>query len=660
MHDPIDPFLKAQGMFILDGGLATELEWRGYDLKDPLWSARLLLAEPQAIQQVHADYLAAGADCVISASYQASLPGLIARGLSETAAADVIRLSVRLAQAARDAFWAEAGNRVGRLRPLVAASIGPYGAYLANGAEYTGDYDLDTAGLLAWHRRRWHILTASGADVLACETCPSYNELEAYRQLLLETPQMPAWVSFTARDGRHISDGTPLEACVARLHDLPNVVAVGVNCTPPRLIPALIDTIQAATDKKIAVYPNSGERYEGAGKGWRGESDPSAYGTMSREWRKMGAALVGGCCRTRPAHIQQIRDRVRNLIPVFILLLCLGVNGCTGGAKTAIPASSPTAVGSAAAVVTVTPVSVSLAIRPAYPAATLEPPPLPTAVPTRTPSPVPSATPPPAATVTATLPPLPAEVHVNGMAPGWFVIMPAETVQRARQIYAQGQALGRDGHRFSKIGDSIVDTDEFFTWFDTGHYDLGDYAYLQGVIDYYGGSYGRFGMALRDGLNSTAVMDPTWADKESCLPNETPLACEIRLHNPAVILIHFGTNDWTGTYDANMRRILDYAIDQGVVPVLITKANRVEGGNFRNEILRQLAAEYHVPVWDYDRIAETLPNRGLDQDNAHMTINQRPEYNSGWTITTGYGAFNLTGLMVLDTFLRQVVLAETP
>lgn len=309
--NPLTPFIQHQGLFIVDGGLATELEWRGYDLRHPLWSAKLLLEAPEAIQQVHRDYLHAGADCLISASYQASFPGLMALGLSATAAADCLRQTVQLAVDTRDQFWAIAANRHGRLRPLVAASIGPYGAFLANGAEYTGDYDLDVAGLVAWHRPRWQLLAASGADLLACETCPSRSETEAYRLLLQETPQLPAWVSFTARDGRCISDGTPLADCVARLSDLPNVVAIGINCSPPRLMPALIQTLQAASDKYIVLYPNSGERYDAATGEWVGESDPATFGTISREWRKAGAVVLGGCCRTRPSHIRQIRDRVR-------------------------------------------------------------------------------------------------------------------------------------------------------------------------------------------------------------------------------------------------------------------------------------------------------------------------------------------------------------
>lgn len=310
-QNPLVPFLAQQGVVILDGGLATELEQRGHDLSDDLWSARLLLEAPAAIRQLHTDYLAAGADCIISASYQATLPGFRRRGLNEDEAAALLRLSVQLALEARDAFWAEPENRRGRLRPLVAASIGPYGAYLADGSEYTGDYRLSRAALLDFHRRRWQILAGSGADLLACETIPSYPEARALAQFLAETPGTYAWFSFSCRDGRSISDGTPLAECAAYLNDFPRAAAVGINCTPPRFIPRLIAEVQRVSYKPIVVYPNSGETYDAVHKRWLGISDPAEFGTYSREWRKAGAALIGGCCRTGPAHIQQIRDRFR-------------------------------------------------------------------------------------------------------------------------------------------------------------------------------------------------------------------------------------------------------------------------------------------------------------------------------------------------------------
>lgn len=311
MSNPVLPFLERQGVLILDGGLATELERRGADLSDDLWSARLLVENPDLIRQVHLDYYWAGADCSTSASYQATISGFISRGMTETEAIELLRLSVRLVREARDEFWSIPANRPRRLRPLVAASIGPYGAYLADGSEYTGRYDLDEAGLVAFHRTRWPILIDAGPDILACETIPSFGEARALVRLLDETPDVYAWFSFSCRDGRHISDGTPIADCARFLADRPRVAAVGINCTPPRFIPDLIRAISTATDKPIIVYPNSGETYDPVNKCWLGESVPAEFGTYSREWRKLGAALIGGCCRTTPAHIRQISDRFR-------------------------------------------------------------------------------------------------------------------------------------------------------------------------------------------------------------------------------------------------------------------------------------------------------------------------------------------------------------
>ena len=309
--NPIQPFLDRYGVLVLDGGLATQLEARGCDLNDELWSARLLLENPDLIWQVHADYLWAGADCITSASYQATIPAFMRRGLHESEAIDLLRLSVQLAVEARDAYWALQPDQEKRIRPLVAASIGPYAAYKADGSEYTGDYDLDEAGLLQFHHRRWLVLDAAGADLFACETIPSFAEARALARLLAETPDRFAWFSFACRDGQRISDGTPIAECAAFLNDFPQAAAVGINCTPPRFIPQLINAVQSVTDKPIIVYPNSGEKYDTAQKCWVGEAVPAEFGTFSREWRKQGAAMLGGCCRTTPAHIRQIRDRFR-------------------------------------------------------------------------------------------------------------------------------------------------------------------------------------------------------------------------------------------------------------------------------------------------------------------------------------------------------------
>jgi homocysteine S-methyltransferase len=307
-HNPIQPFLETQGFLVVDGGLASELERAGYDLADSLWSAKLLLDAPDAIADVHREYLEAGADCIISASYQATIEGFVARGSTETGAEALLRNAVHLAIEARDHFWADSKNREDRLKPLVAASIGPYGAYLANGAEFTGDYDLDEDGLVDFHRRRWKILCSTDADLLACETIPSANEARALARLLSETPDRQAWFSFSCRDGEHINDGTPIMECVNDLVSNDRVVAVGVNCTAPVHLTSLVEEIRAVTDIPVVVYPNSGEIWDPDRKEWSGPVDPIAFSLASRGWHGAGARLLGGCCRTRPEDIRLLRE----------------------------------------------------------------------------------------------------------------------------------------------------------------------------------------------------------------------------------------------------------------------------------------------------------------------------------------------------------------
>ncbi len=340
--NPLTPFLERQGVVVLDGGLATELETRGFDLGDKLWSARLLLEQPEAIRRLHRDYLEAGADCVISASYQATALGFARRGIGREAAEDLLRLSVDLAAEARDDFWSDPANRRSRLRPLVAASVGPYGAYLANGSEYTGDYDLDEDGLAAFHRRRLEVLAAAGADLLACETVPSRAEARALARLLDEVPGPPAWLSFCCRDDRRLSDGSDLAATVAELDGHERIVAFGVNCVAPRHVSGLLARLREATSRPLAAYPNSGEIWDASGKRWQDE--PSAVdraggaptvgraggaptedlGAASAAWREAGARLIGGCCRTGPRDVRAIRERLlapQDLDPAAVELL---------------------------------------------------------------------------------------------------------------------------------------------------------------------------------------------------------------------------------------------------------------------------------------------------------------------------------------------------
>lgn len=297
------PFLAARGVVVVDGAMATELERRGADLRDALWSARLLLDQPDLIRAVHADYFAAGADVAITATYQATVQGFATRGVDAGGAVALMQRAVVLACEARDAFWADAAHRAGRARPLVAASVGPYGAFLADGSEYRGDYTLDEDALVAWHRDRFHLLSASGADLLACETIPCAAEGRAFVRLLREVPTARAWLSFSARDGECLSSGERFVDVVAALAGAAQVVAIGVNCTPPQHIASLVRAARAVTDTPIVVYPNAGDRWDAVGRTWIAEPSCPPLAAHAAAWRAAGASLIGGCCRTTPADI---------------------------------------------------------------------------------------------------------------------------------------------------------------------------------------------------------------------------------------------------------------------------------------------------------------------------------------------------------------------
>jgi homocysteine S-methyltransferase len=307
VNNPISSILKSKPCVILDGAMATELEARGCDLHDPLWSAKVLLETPDLIRDVHADYFAAGADCAITASYQATFQGFAQRGLSTDQSADLMRLSVSLACEARDAFWASShgSNSNARVKPFVAASVGPYGAFLADGSEYRGDYGLSLTDLMDFHRPRMAVLANSGADMLACETIPCLLEAQALLKLLEEFPKMTAWFSFSARDGTHTNHGELISDC-ARSLEHPQVAAMGVNCTAPEFVTDLTSNARGATTKPILAYPNSGEVYDATQKRWTGESSCSSFATQARAWFTAGARVIGGCCRTSPEHIREL------------------------------------------------------------------------------------------------------------------------------------------------------------------------------------------------------------------------------------------------------------------------------------------------------------------------------------------------------------------
>lgn len=308
VSNPFDRFFTHSGVVMLDGALATELERRGAMLNDGLWSARILLDSPDLIRQVHYDYLVAGADVITTASYQATFAGFARIGLGRKQAADTMRLSVRLALEARESFWADPGNRTGRERPLVAASVGPYGAYLADGSEYRGDYGLSIAELMDFHGPRMAVLAGSGADLLAFETIPCQVEGEALVALLREFPAVPAWLSFSCRSGQEVSDGEPFAGCAALANQSEQIVAVGVNCTAPRYIEELLRVARGVTEKPLLCYPNSGEAWDPLNNCWVGSTGVTDFRTPAQRWRAVGATLIGGCCRTTPEDIRDMRQ----------------------------------------------------------------------------------------------------------------------------------------------------------------------------------------------------------------------------------------------------------------------------------------------------------------------------------------------------------------
>lgn len=301
--------LAAEKPIILDGGLATELEAQGHDLSSNLWSAELLMDRPQAIADAHRAYFDAGANCTISASYQATKAGFMTLGLNADQAKALILKSVTLAATARDAFVL--ANPTLTARPLVAASIGPYGASLADGSEYTGKYNISDIDLTSFHRERLNWLDNSGADILACETIPSLQEAKILHMLLRNTVT-PAWISFSCKDGKHLNDGTLIKTCAKLFLNHPTVLAIGINCTSPIYINGLIKEIKSATPQQhVVVYPNSGEEYDASNNRWNGTVTPLECGKAAKDWHQNGAKIIGGCCRMGPSHIKEIK---RNLV----------------------------------------------------------------------------------------------------------------------------------------------------------------------------------------------------------------------------------------------------------------------------------------------------------------------------------------------------------
>lgn len=272
-----------------------------------------------------------------------------------------------------------------------------------------------------------------------------------------------------------------------------------------------------------------------------------------------------------------------------------------------------------------------------YPTATLTP--LPTDTPTLTPSIPNTPTPDPAR-------------QINGVPFEEIAVIPPDVAEHIREIARRGEDMGRNSRAFSKLGDSAVLVESNLTRFDNGPVTLGRYSFLQPTIDYFSESWQRYGAGARVSLTTIGTFDPMWANPNYCPPGVHLLECEINLHNPAILLIRLGTNDGDAElYGRYMSQIIEFAVNNGVIPVLGTKADRFEGDDSINETTRRLAAEYRVPLWDFDRLAETLPNHGLTDDQAHLTMYSRNDYADPETFNRGYPMSDLSTLVVLDAIV---------
>jgi homocysteine S-methyltransferase len=295
------------GVRVIDGGLATELEYQGARIGGPLWSAHVLEDEPERLVAVHRAYIAAGAECIATCSYQVSRMGYAEVGLPPERADAALLRSVELALAAIAEFPAR--------RVLAAGSLGPYGAALHNGGEYHGNYDCSYADLVRFHRERIAIFAgaseAQRPDLLAFETFPALDEARAVGEAMEPWPELRAWFSFSCRDEQHVSHGENLAECAALVAAFPQTVAIGVNCVPPGWISALIGELRRGSQLPIVVYPNSGEGWDAERRCWTGTSDAAEFGALAADWFRDGAQMVGGCCRTGPAHIAKVAQAAK-------------------------------------------------------------------------------------------------------------------------------------------------------------------------------------------------------------------------------------------------------------------------------------------------------------------------------------------------------------
>ena len=285
---------------MLDGGLSTALEQLGVTLHTTLWSGELLRSHRDQIRAAHASFADAGATILITSSYQISYPGCVARGWSRDEVSDALRASTELA-------WFDGVK--------VAASVGPYGAFLADGSEYRGNYGLGIDQLKDFHRERLQVLISSHPDYLAIETIPELTEARAILELLVELDStIPFWISFSCKNGSEISSGELFFDAVALTNDLPNCVGVGINCTAPEFVTPLMKSAQP--DRDFVIYPNSGRIWDATNKKWMGIQTSAFTLDQITQWQELGARIIGGCCGVGPADIQEINHFVESFTPL--------------------------------------------------------------------------------------------------------------------------------------------------------------------------------------------------------------------------------------------------------------------------------------------------------------------------------------------------------
>ncbi len=307
MKQTIENLLKQKSVIINDGAMSTELQTMGFDLNNKLWTATILRENPEAIKDVHLNYLNVGANCIISNTYQASIAGFMKSGCTYEESVELIELSIKLLNDARDEWYKNSSQ----IYPLVVGSIGPYGAFLADGSEYNGQYGVSIDLVKEFHKERLEIVWNAGVDLLAIETIPSLEEAILLAELT-ENIGASAWITFSCKDGMHNSEGTLISECVKQLENYNCIKAIGVNCVKPKYVTSLVEEIKKYTTKPIVVYANLGSTYDPINKVWLNDSDNKEYTDYALEWKQAGVKVIGGCCGVSSQDIAKLTKILNN------------------------------------------------------------------------------------------------------------------------------------------------------------------------------------------------------------------------------------------------------------------------------------------------------------------------------------------------------------